>query len=530
MGSSCTKGQWNGEYERPKRPKHGRRTEKEREEMKKEEEDFVFPFTYDLCDLNDLNEMLNSDESWDFAHVCERAAKLEKIAKKLRKTKPEPPAAATPPPRITYETQQPKTETLNSVVQKIAAHTCTAFVPQLAAALQIGSSEKQMIMNYFTDQVGKQVTALIQLWLDTQNPPSVEKLLAQLKCGGLNYDWLLREEERPRPGPCPPLPAQGSDAPVESVVNPQHRAEEKPERGKEKEEEKPRSVVEKPVCQVEKERRVEPVWTPAELLNLVQSAPNPIIKPRDFHAWLCNVCSAYDLRPADVHKLLEFVYNREWKNVHQNFNIPGADGNTDWQAADAMTTWLDNTCWDSISRCVWQKANFSAVQCCHQKKQEPVTDFLERFQQVWESTLGVDIDSIPPTMTINLLQPHVKAVFEEHCILWSTFNFTKAKHWLLSMESLGGFEPKSKGQRLAGQLGDSGPERLQLEAPPQFRQPRRDKRNDQCFYCGRFGHWARECRAKRQQYSRAHPDAWTWTHTYTEAKTATAVPFQIGYY
>ncbi|XP_051234763.1 uncharacterized protein LOC127351337 [Dicentrarchus labrax] len=476
MGSSCTKGQWDGEYERSKRPKRGRKTEKEREEMKKDKEDFMFPFTYDLCDLNDFNEMLNSDESWDFAYVCERAAKLEKTAKKLPKIQPEPPAAATPPPRITYETQQPITETLNSV------------------------------------------------------PPSVEKLLAQLKFGGLNYDLLLREEGSPRTGPHPPLPAQGSDAPVESAVSPQHRAEEKPERGKEKEEEKPRSVVENPVCQVEKERRVEPVWTPAELLNLVQSAPNPIIKPRDFHAWLCNVCSAYELRPADVHKLLEFVYNREWKNVEQNFNIPGADGNADWRGADAMATWLDNACWDSISKCVWQKANFSAVQCCHQKNQEPVTDFLERFQQVWESTLGVDIDSVGLTMMINLLQPHVVAVFKERCILWSTVNFTKAKHWLSSMERLGGFEPKRKGRCPAKQLGDSGPERLQLEAPPRFRQLRRDKRSDRCFNCGTFGHWARECRAKRQRYSRTHPDAWTWTHTYTEAKTAAAVPFQIGYY
>lgn len=146
--------------------------------------------------------------------------------------------------------------------------------------------------------------------------------------------------------------------------------------------------------------------------------------------------------------------------------------------------------------------------CC-QKPNELVTDFLERFQQVWKSSLDLPMENKAVCMILTLvnnLQTHVRDLFMLRCTSWVGFDFSAVRDSLSEMERIGMFDSKRKAQHLA-ECYRSGLQgflsgQLELPAPPSStRRPRRDKRRDQCYYCSIFGHWARECRDKFKQHN-----------------------------
>lgn len=562
MGSNSSKGLWQEEFKWPKRPKHLEKRVREiwkarQKQMKygliippgspaetvaKQAGDyFVLPFTYEMCDWTDgrwpiegsfapnkitlSNEMVRLEKGnpdWDYLYMRQCAAKWEEIARKHKppKTKPKPSSASSSKSRAGSRDAK-----LSSLVEKVAVCVSAASLPQLETALQSRSSEKQKIVDQFPDQVEEQAAALIRLWLDSQNHPTAEALLTQLKRGGLNFEWLLCEEESLGAGFNPQPPVGGADGHQQPAVTPRDKTEERKEREGEKEEENlpvvpskiTGAIAERQSHHRETESNVEVLWTPAELMNWLQNAPDPFIKPKDFHKWLRIICVVYNPCPVGVKMLLKLVYSSEWQNVQKHFYVPGADGNADWPSTDAMTTWLDNACLTSINKGAWEKSDFIAVTCCYQKPNELVTDFLQRFQQVWESSVGVSMEyhvQFAIWALVNCLQPHIADLFKLKCIDWCTFTLAQVTNSLADMERRGMFASKSRALRLARELQGSTPEQLQLQEQPSFSRPRRVKRGDRCFYCGRFGHWARHCRARTQQHARTQPDTSTWMCTY----------------
>ncbi|XP_067446738.1 uncharacterized protein [Thunnus thynnus] len=524
MGSNSSKGQWRGEFEGPKRPKHlQRRVRDILKQRKKQMQDrpiiplgspadtvakqvgdyFVLPFSYDMCGGTDgiwplggsfdpskiklLNEMVREEMNpdWDYGYMRICAAKWEEIA---RKHKP-PKAKSKPSSASIKHVKQKHDETLCLVL--IAAHTSAADVQQLSAALQIWSTAEEKIMNKFPDKVRKQATALIHWWIDLQPQPSVEGLLRQLRCGGVNLDWLIQEKHE-SPPQLPQSPPQLPEQPVDSKPAdiPHVKAEEGKESIKEKEDgnipddsqTKIICVTEKQIQQRESERVMDADWFFREFRGQLTNIPNPLTKLTAFHTWLRVICIICNMRPAGVSMLLDLAYGSKWKKVSKNFHIPSAD----WPNIDSLTAWLDGACVASIEKSAWENADFLAVMCCYQKPKEPVTDFLQRFEQVWDSSVGVAMDynsGFTIFTLVNCLQPDVAEIFKLQKLDWQMSTFAQAKNTLSSMEHMGMFESQSR----ALQTWSGG-----------SRQSRRDKRRDQCFSCGRFGHWARDCRAKRR--------------------------------
>ncbi|CAK6980733.1 uncharacterized protein LOC121903449 isoform X1 [Scomber scombrus] len=528
MGSNSSKGQGQGEFKCPKRPKHLQKRVRDILKQQKQKEEwrmvppgspadtvtkqaggyFVLPFSFDMSietygkwplggsfapsKIELLREMVKEVElyhDWDHVYMRECVAKWEEIARKHK-----PPKVKRKPSSASNNGGKEKCdERLCSVVDIIAAHTAAENVPQLLAALQIQSTVEQKIMNTFPGDVRKQATALIHWWIGLQPHPSVEGLLSQLKCGGLNVDWLIQEKRESPPQlheQAADIDAHTSAADVPQLSDGGLKEERRTEGGN-------NShiiiyVTEKQVKNGESERAKDAKWFLREFSGHFTNMPDPFIKPRDFHTWLRIFCIPCNMTPANINMLLDLAYSYRWKKVSNNFDIPSAD----WSNIDSLTAWLDGSCFDSIKRTARENVDMSDIQCCYQKPKEPLADFLQRFQQVWDSSVGLGMDfysGFAVSVLVYCIQSDVAKIFKEKMICWESSTLHHVKNVLLHMEHLGMFESNSR----ALQPWSRG-----------SRYPRRDKRGDQCFYCGRFGHWTRECRARLRHYALTYEETY----------------------
>lgn len=401
-----------------------------------EAEDEGFPFS--ASDLEDL-ETSDGDGDGDDDDDTPEAAEGEETA-----AKPEGEASGSE-----GSDEAPLSEMLRNEVLRLRVEELAATILQHTYELQTSSALMETIRKEIPDQVEKQVNALIDSWLNSQLQLRVEKLVAvYLKRQAANNQRLLAEEG----GRPPPADVR---------------------RGKAKD---PREEQ-----QNGRESGVQPAWTPAEQMNVLRNVPEPLIKTKDFHVWLRRVCIVYGLRPANISKLLLLAYGPEWEDVQRHFHVPGAAADADWPDGHAMTTWLDGSCVTSIQTAAQNKIDFSAVYACVQKPKELVSDFLQRFQQVWDATVGMSRDdrcSLAVSMLVSCLQPHVSDQFKMKCTDWKLFSFKKAAQALVTMEQQGRFTSRGKALRLTRMLEISGPD------------------GDRCSYCDKLGHWAEDCRSK----------------------------------
>ncbi|XP_005924025.1 uncharacterized protein LOC102300585 isoform X1 [Haplochromis burtoni] len=367
-----------------------------------------------------------------------------------------------------------------------------------------------------------------------QPHPSEEKLFKELQQVGLNYDWLLQGHQSPEAEkvlqPPPNIPQvktqeeKGTQTDEGSLLkeSPEEKGTQTDEGSllKESPEEKGTQtdegshLKEPPVATwstAEKQSSgrefvdgIKAVWTPGELYGLLRDAPDAIKTPSDFHRWLRFTCMVYQPSPAELKKLLKLVYNYKWENVKEHFDLPGVDGEARWRRTRDMTAWLDTQCATSIKNAAWNDPEFVPPWLILQKPGESVTDFTERFHRLWNSTMSEANAFLFNLHLVDKLQPHVAKLLKDH-VEWETFTFSKIKFILENMELKGTFT--SKHQPSVTHPGEWRSDLLALPEPPRSSQTRRNKKKDRCFYCSKFGHWARECRARRQ-YSLEYSSQW----------------------
>lgn len=333
-----------------------------------------------------------------------------------------------------------------------------------------------------------------------QPHPSEERLFKELQQVGLNYDWLLQGHQSPE--------AEKVLQPPPNI--PQVKTQE--EKGTQADEgslpkESPVatwSTAEKQSSGREFVDGIKAVWTPGQLYGLLRDAPDAIKTPSDFHRWLRFTCMVYQPSPAELKKLLKLVYNYKWENVKEHFDLSGVDGEARWRRTRDMTAWLDTQCATSIKNAAWNDPEFVPPWLILQKPGESVTDFTERFHRLWNSTMSEANAFLFNLHLVDKLQPHVVKLLKDH-VEWETFTFSKIKFILENMELKGMFT--SKHQPSVTHPGEWRSDLLALPEPPRSSQTRSNKRKDRCFYCSKFGHWARECRARRQ-YSLEYSSQW----------------------
>lgn len=101
-----------------------------------------------------------------------------------------------------------------------------------------------------------------------------------------------------------------------------------------------------------------------EVMDMTNTAPNPITRPDEYFQWLTRVCSVYNCLIPDVKQLLMFTYGSEWLMCEEEFKFPESVNNGQWPATAPMADWLTDTAKAAITACARNRSDFSQIIQC----------------------------------------------------------------------------------------------------------------------------------------------------------------------
>ena len=241
-------------------------------------------------------------------------------------------------------------------------------------------------------------------------------------------------------------------------------------------------------------------WTPYELMDMTSKAPNPISRPDDFGCWFRQVCSTYNCLMPDVQQLLVYTYKDEWPLCKDEFVFPAAREDGQWPTIKPLSDWLDNEGRQGIKKCSRRRNDFSHVVHCVQGTTETVPEFIQRFMREWDANAGLKREEnqlLAVNTLVNNLRNQVGTVYKMSSPGWH------AQDWKTTIDKLMGLHrsdvfvtdnPVSGSKQMAQQVNGQSDSRQGGDR----QNNRSNKRRGNCRKCGKYGHWARECRSGRQ--------------------------------
>lgn len=221
-------------------------------------------------------------------------------------------------------------------------------------------------------------------------------------------------------------------------------------------------------------------WTPSEVMEMTERAPNPIGRPDEYLAWLRQVCSVYNCLVPDVEQLLEFTYGSEWGLCKAEFVFPAAVDSGQWPTTKPLTEWLAREAKTAISKCARNRNDLSKVLHCVQDNKEPLPDFIQRFIETWDCHAGMkreENELFAIQTLLGNLKPHIDSTYGMSVCDWYTKTWPVTVNKLMRLYrnqvcSTGQVDNTNNPQKGGGQHSNRN----------------NNKKRGNCHNCGKPGH------------------------------------------
>lgn len=141
--------------------------------------------------------------------------------------------------------------------------------------------------------------------------------------------------------------------------------------------------------------------------------------------------------------------------------------------------------------------DLSQVTNCKQEKAEPTSKFWVRFNEVWIHLGGMELSQTEAnplflsTFLVNC-RPEIQEVLKHHLSDRNNLTVRQAGEKIRTLESDGMFDVKNKAYLNVVPGIDQGKDRGN-----RGKFIKGGQRKGKCHYCGKEGHWIRECRKKQ---------------------------------
>ncbi|OCT65738.1 hypothetical protein XELAEV_18041981mg [Xenopus laevis] len=160
-----------------------------------------------------------------------------------------------------------------------------------------------------------------------------------------------------------------------------------------------------------------------------------------------------------------------------------------------------------LKRLYGDRKSLPIAMACKQKVGELVSDFIIRFRKNWQEEAGLnfagDLGIVYVQTAMGGLLAHTQTVAKQIIDDWLTKDPRDFDNALISKDTAGCFDlpntPPSKTlpKPHMQALHYSPPTNNGKGKPRYGRQSQNDRNQGQCFRCGKFGHWYRECRLRQ---------------------------------
>lgn len=273
-------------------------------------------------------------------------------------------------------------------------------------------------------------------------------------------------------------------------------------------------------------------WTQADVSRAVEGIPHPKENNIEFGRQIELLYKSYKLNASEIERCLRAIIKIDWVQIQGPWD-PLVDGVPmafdDAALQDPLAALLGRITAHYQARKDWTK-----ITECRQEDNETVISYLARLRVVFDAhsavTIPEGVDDIGPyaqqlkNAFLNGLKPEITGFIKKHQIGWQTCTLTETKAYAVHAASVtqnkqkkktinkhnsdtyfmdsinpssdvffrgnagrGGFRGRGRGRR--GGAAGSGAAGGQ-------------RRNDECHYCKRYGHWQGECRKRMRDEAR----------------------------
>lgn len=245
-------------------------------------------------------------------------------------------------------------------------------------------------------------------------------------------------------------------------------------------------------------------WTPGEVREMVINAPKPITDPDGYYAWLCQTALTYDVLIPDMELLLFYTYDTDWAMCKRKFVMPKVRLGGQWPVNAPLEDWLEDVAKVAIEECAHMTGNASAAALCVQAPEELLPVFIQRFTKSWQESVGSNVvkgGKLAVNMFMANVDPQIANLYRVANRNWKRLDWEDMVTAMMEMYRDGCFArgKTAKVKQMMQKADQPACPSCSYQSPPHTQTKththQKAQRKGNCRKCGKFGHWARECRS-----------------------------------